>query len=234
MFWTKLSFCIDKFTKRSLRDHHFPCIWKKYSWVLLNSIFPSTFCVRQNCETCWTASGIVKSCAEKGHLISSTPVSPSKHTLPSGVAAINGKSGFITNSQSWICPCWNDSRYFLFAEFSFPLSYEVALVEKVLLEDGKMSLKKISFTFFFSFANFPELWCCQTISPFFEPQFTISLAYSLLFSFLCILQRVCKHFDYTAILFNYRYVFYFFCKYCVPTFPCINLTRMILEILKLK
>lgn len=40
--------------------------------------------------------------------------------------------------------------FFLFAAFSFPLHvpYEVALVEKVLLEVGSMS-KKISFTFVF-------------------------------------------------------------------------------------
>lgn len=32
--------------------------------------------------------------------------------------------------------------FFLFAAFSFPLPYKVALEEKVLLEDVSMSLKK--------------------------------------------------------------------------------------------
>lgn len=42
--------------------------------------------------------------------------------------------------------------FFLFAAFSFPLPYEVALEEKVLLEDVSMSLKKDFIYICFPFA----------------------------------------------------------------------------------
>lgn len=44
--------------------------------------------------------------------------------------------------------------FFLFAAFSFPLPYEVALEEKVLLEDVSMSLKKRFHLHMFTYVPF--------------------------------------------------------------------------------